>query len=147
MRLRQQRAAMPPDEVASEEQLAELARQLGVPRRGPPAHALAAPPAATADEVLEFRLWPEHVPAARLFDACSTQWRHAGMDGAPTGLDYAGVRASAAFHRLPADQREQAMDDLQWIELGWLAEYRRRDEQRRRQPPKPPQHPPDDEGE
>jgi len=110
--------------VASEEQLDELARQLGVDRRSLPPPGAAA--AAAAAPPAEFRLWSEHVDAARLFDAACTQWRYAGMEGVPTGLDYAGVRATGAFGRLPAERRDQVMDDLHWIELGWLAEHRRR---------------------
>lgn len=94
--------------------------------------------AQVVDQVQPFHLWAEHVPAAQLFDAACTQWRYAGMDGTPTGLDYAGVRATACFRRLPAAQREQAMDDLHWVELGWLAERRRQQAKRRTQPPAPP---------
>lgn len=97
--------------------------------------------AQAADEVRPFHLWPEHLPAAQLFDAACTQWRHAGMDGTPTGLDYAGVRATACFNRLPAGQQEQAMDDLHWIELGWLAEQRRLQARRRQRPPGPAEPP------
>ena len=31
----------------------------------------------------------------RLFTASATQWRFAGLDGAPTGLDYSGVEVAA----------------------------------------------------
>ncbi|MBF0165192.1 MAG: DUF1799 domain-containing protein [Magnetococcales bacterium] len=43
----------------------------------------------------EFAVWQENADPARLFFACATQWRLAGMDGIPTGLDYAGVEAAA----------------------------------------------------
>ena len=37
----------------------------------------------------------ENWAAVRLFVACATQWRFAGMNGVRTGLDYAGVEAAA----------------------------------------------------
>lgn len=133
-----------PPEVASDEQMQALAAELGVDLQavrartaGNAARSLGKP-AENAEQV--FRLWPEHLPAARLFDGCCTQWRHAGMDGTPTGLDYAGVRASGAFHALPEHQRQAAMEDLHFIEVGWLAEYRRRRATQRPQPrPEPPE--------
>jgi hypothetical protein len=54
-----------------------------------------------------------------------TQWRH-GFNG-PTGLDYAGVRASPAWRKLR--KREQAFADVCVMERAWLAEAR---EQRER---------------
>jgi hypothetical protein len=33
--------------------------------------------------------------ALRLFHASLTQWRHAGLSGMPSGLDYPGVEAAA----------------------------------------------------
>ena len=38
---------------------------------------------------------PENLDAVRVFCAASTQWRRAGMGGAVTGLDLAGVEAAA----------------------------------------------------
>ena len=38
---------------------------------------------------------PENEEAVLLFAAAGTQWRRAGMTGIPTGLDYAGVEATA----------------------------------------------------
>ena len=38
---------------------------------------------------------PEAWDAVRLFIACGTQWRRAGMTGVATGLDYASVEAAA----------------------------------------------------
>jgi hypothetical protein len=86
--------------------------------------------------VLEFALWPEHEAALVLFRSCSTQWRY-GQSG-PTGLDYAGVRSSPAFRRLPAASREAVFDDATAIERAWLAEhYRLAAERRSRQQPYP----------
>lgn len=72
-------------------------------------------------------LWPELVPALNLWFAVQTQWRHGW--GGPTGLDYAGVRASPAFRALDRAQREPAFADLCIMEraaiLAW-AERRER---------------------
>lgn len=121
--------------MATAEQLDALAAELGVDR-----HALArrteaardaarqqaqpAQPGAAEPAAREFRLWSEHVHAAALFDGCRTQWRRDG-NGSPTGLDYAGVRASPAFRRLPREWRERAFEDLRSIEHGWLRECAR----------------------
>lgn len=121
-----------PGDVATEAQLADLAAQLGVDRKSLPS---ATAGAAEEAPLRDFRLWSEHLPAKLLFDGCSTQWRR--DQGMPYGLDYAGVRASPAFHALPAHQREQAMADLQSIEQGWLQGAR----QRSQQPPAPPTPP------
>ncbi len=42
-------------------------------------------------EAVAFEVWPENWPALELFLALQTQWRHAGMAGLPTGLDYAAI--------------------------------------------------------
>lgn len=42
-------------------------------------------------------LHPANAPAVALFVACATQWRLAGLDALPVGLDYAGLRAAAAM--------------------------------------------------
>ncbi len=42
-------------------------------------------------------VWPENATALTLFLALSTQWRRAGMDGQPTGLDYAAIPPTAAL--------------------------------------------------
>lgn len=81
--------------------------------------------AAARDEV--FHLWPEHVPALGLWGAVQTQWRQ-GFGG-PTGLDYAGVRASPAFCSLPRRRRERVFGELCIMERATLAEWA---EQRRR---------------
>lgn len=66
-----------------------------------------------------FYLWRENVPALHLFNAVSSQWR---TDfGHRTGLDYAGVRAAPAFHRIrPARRREAVFEDVCTIERAWL---------------------------
>lgn len=65
-----------------------------------------------------FVLWPECLPAFNLFQACATQWRH-GPSG-PTGLDYAGVRCTAAFRRIPRADREAVFEDVCTMERAWL---------------------------
>lgn len=50
------------------------------------------PAASAADAEPTFCLWPENEPAWQLWLAVQTQWRHAGMAGLRTGLDYAGVQ-------------------------------------------------------
>ena len=39
----------------------------------------------------EFEVMAENWPAVEAFAALSTQWRRAGMDGTPVGLDYVAV--------------------------------------------------------
>ena len=38
---------------------------------------------------------PENLDAVHVFAAAGTQWRRGGMTGVATGLDYAGVEATA----------------------------------------------------
>ena len=47
----------------------------------------------------EFPLWPENRAVFNLFADCRTQWLHAGMDGARTGLNYKGVEFVVERHR------------------------------------------------
>lgn len=54
------------------------------------------PPASAAVPV--FSLWPECLPVWLVWLALQTQWRYAGMGGAPIGLDYAGVTAWLQAH-------------------------------------------------
>jgi len=65
-----------------------------------------------------FTLWPEHLPALRLFRAVETQFVWA--DGQPTGLDYCRVRAAPAFRRLPRNQRELVFEDVCVMEGAWI---------------------------
>jgi hypothetical protein len=72
-----------------------------------------------AEEPDEFWLWPEHVAPMQLFEGCKTQFRYSAT-GLPTGLDYAGVRASPAFMAIPPDEREAAFADASVIERAWI---------------------------
>lgn len=51
-----------------------------------------------------FEVWSENWPAVETFLALSTQWRHAGSMGIPTGLDYAAIPAAARFLGHPRDR-------------------------------------------
>jgi len=65
-------------------------------------------------------LWPENVPAVLLYLSCDTQWRYAGMNGVPTGLDYAGVRAVMDLQAIPRADRPGLFADLQTLEQAQL---------------------------
>lgn len=67
-----------------------------------------------------FYLWPELVPALNLWFAVQTQWRHAGMSGQPTGLDYAGVQAVIAQRGGTPQRRKRCFDDMLTMERGAL---------------------------
>lgn len=94
----------------------------------------AAPPEQEVDEALAafglvlegsvpaapvFVLLPDNVAVFNLFNRVQTQWRH-GMAG-PTGLDYAGVRASPAFRSIPRADREAILADVCVMERSWLS--------------------------
>jgi len=64
-------------------------------------------------------LWPEHLPALRLFRAVEPQFRW--HEGAPTGLDYPSVRAHPATWAIPEEQREQVLADVAVMERPWIA--------------------------
>lgn len=67
---------------------------------------------------------PEGMDAARLFLALSTQWRFAGMDGVPTGIDYGAVEPTA---RLAGIEATPALFDLvRTMEAEALAARRER---------------------
>lgn len=62
-------------------------------------------------------VWPENLPALDLFTAIETQWVRAGMDGTPTGLNYAGVEAAMRLRGDPP----HLFDDIQALEREFLA--------------------------
>jgi hypothetical protein len=61
-----------------------------------------------------FYLWPEHVPALRLWNELSTQWR-VGMEG-PTGLDYAAVEAFMRIDGPRGPERRERFAELRILE-------------------------------
>lgn len=75
-----------------------------------------------------FHLWPENLPAFELFNDVQTQW-HVGPVG-PTGLNYPGVRASPAFRKLPASEREAIFEGVCVMERAFLAAISERAAQR-----------------
>lgn len=69
----------------------------------------------------EITLWPENVPAVRLFLALGTQWRGSGLGGA--GLDYAAIPPTAAMMEIPMSPA--LFDKLQIMEATVRKELRR----------------------
>ena len=55
-----------------------------------------------------------------LYLACDTQWRYAGLNGVPTGLDYAGVKAVMDLQALPQEDRQGLFADIQILERTQL---------------------------
>lgn len=53
---------------------------------------------------------------------CQTQWRHAGMDGVITGLDYTAVESVMRLMRIK--NRGEVFDGVQAMEYGALTEFR-----------------------
>ncbi|MEI6158371.1 MAG: DUF1799 domain-containing protein [Roseococcus sp.] len=59
------------------------------------------PPAPTKDAPIG--VFPANWAALRVFLNLATQWRHAGADGVPVGVDYLAVRVVAELLGVPAD--------------------------------------------
>ncbi len=74
-----------------------------------------------------------------LYLACDTQWRHAGMTGVLTGLDYDGVRAVMDIQAIPSADRPALFTDLQTLERAQLQVVHQRlaQEQAKRAPTAP----------
>lgn len=71
-----------------------------------------------------FEVWPENWPAWEAFHLCTTQWRSAPMGGL-LGLDYTAVEIVLRAHSIPI----QTLKDLQHIEAGALAEFRKHEKE------------------
>lgn len=54
----------------------------------------------------EYEVWPENMPAIRLFSSIQTQWRAGGAG--PTGLDY-----NVLFYRM--DRMKLSDQDYEWM--------------------------------
>lgn len=77
----------------------------------------------TAAEPPPFYLWPEHVPAFRLWRKVQSQWKHAGMGGI-SGLDYPGVwTVLDRVIRGPRRRRVRVFEQLQVMEAAALGEW------------------------
>lgn len=63
-------------------------------------------------------VWPENVPAVRLFLAMDTQW-HSGMSGR-TGMVYASLPEVWQRLRVPREDRDALFDDLMLMERAAL---------------------------
>ena len=59
------------------------------------------------------------------FLRCSTQWRHAGMDGTRTGLEYSGVETVLRL-TVSARERRFVFDGLQLMEHAALEVFAQR---------------------
>ena len=72
-----------------------------------------------AEEAQDYPVLPENWEAVTLFLKCCTQWRHAGMAGVRTGLDYSGV--DVVMRRTDIEDPQDAFWRLQQIESEVLA--------------------------
>ena len=73
----------------------------------------------------EYAVWPENMPAIRLFTTLQTQWR-VGMSG-PTGLDYNVLFARMRQLKLTGQDREWMFDDIRTIESEALSIMTKKD--------------------
>jgi hypothetical protein len=78
-----------------------------------------------------FFLLPDGVDSWVLWTRLQTQWRTAGVDGARSGLDYAGVRAFMLAHGYGSGKRRserRALGDIQVMEATamnvWAAQQK-----------------------
>ena len=60
------------------------------------------------------------MPALRAWLAVQTQWRHAGLLGQATGLDYAGVDVELRHHPGGARRRRDLWGDIKLMERAAL---------------------------
>ncbi|MAE21813.1 MAG: hypothetical protein CMK92_05220 [Pseudomonas sp.] len=69
-------------------------------------------------------IWPETLPAIRLFTKCLTQWR-AGPTGV-IGLDYNVVDRLMDYDEIPLRERAELLTEISHLERGYLSEIRRK---------------------
>lgn len=79
-----------------------------------PAASAAAAPAGPVE------IWPCLAQVFGLFAALQTQWRHGGLGGTPTGLDYAAVPTVAQAMSLSRRTLRRLWPDLQAMERAAL---------------------------
>ncbi|UAA39408.1 DUF1799 domain-containing protein [Paraneptunicella aestuarii] len=68
-------------------------------------------------------IWPETLPAIRLFAKSMTQWR-AGPTGI-IGLDYNAINLLMDYDAIPMAERGELMSDIAQLEIGYLQAMRR----------------------
>ncbi|MGH8430342.1 MAG: DUF1799 domain-containing protein [Solimonas sp.] len=69
-------------------------------------------------------VWPDNAAAVSVFVALATQWRHAGMAGAATGLDYNVLFKKLDRMGLAPDQYDQIESDIRVLEDAALEKMR-----------------------
>lgn len=69
----------------------------------------------------DYLVLPENWEALQLFLKCATQWRHAGMTGVRTGLDYPSVEA--VMRITGVQDQADVFWRLQLIERGALEAF------------------------
>lgn len=72
-----------------------------------------------------YEVWPENMPAMRLFGSLSTQWR-TGMNG-PTGLDYNVLFYRLDRMHLSEQEHEWMFEDIQTVEAEALSIIHKKD--------------------
>lgn len=77
----------------------------------------------------QFPVLEENWEALEVFSMCDTQWRRAGMEAQPVGLDYTAVEAVLRMQGV-ADTRD-CFDRVRLIERGALAQLGDDAEQKR----------------
>ena len=79
----------------------------------------------TVDEAsAEVEVWPDNQQAAKVFIAMSTQWVRAGMNGEPTGLNYASLPEIWRRTKVPPALRDDVFDDLRVMEEAAIKHMR-----------------------
>ena len=73
----------------------------------------------------EYEVWPENMPAIRLFSSLQTQWR-VSMNG-PSGLDYNVLFTRLDRLKLSDQDHEWMFDDIRTIESEALAIINKKD--------------------
>lgn len=77
------------------------------------------PPEALPDEAEEetnYMVLPENWETVQVFIRCATQWRHAGMAGQPTGLDYPAVESVMRMRSVAVQEMGDLLDRIRIME-------------------------------